>query len=84
MNDEAIELYCQKFNYYATEPKQLEVVELFNQLIDALNKFDEMTPLRQTDKENLTRMFKIGIERPPFDGKFLIEPRMLMELVFKY
>ena len=84
LNDEAIELYCQKFNYYATEPKQLEVVELFNQLIDALNKFDEMTPLRQTDKENLTRMFKIGIERPPFDGKFLIEPRMLMELVFKY
>jgi hypothetical protein len=84
LNDEAITEYCQKFNYYATEPKQLEVVELFNQLIDALNKFDEMTPLRQTDKENLTRMFKIGIERPPFDGKFLIEPRMLMELVFKY
>jgi hypothetical protein len=84
LNDEAIELYNAKFDYYATEPKQLEVVELFNQLIDALNKFDEMTPLRQTDKENLTRMFKIGIERPPFDGKFLIEPRMLMELVFKY
>ena len=84
LNDEAIELYCQKFNYYATEPKQLEVVELFNQLIDALNKFDEMTPLRQTDKENLTRMFKIGIEHPPFDGKFLINPQSLMEQIFKY
>lgn len=84
LNDEAIELYCQKFNYYATEPKQLEVVELFNQLVDALNRFDAMSPLPQKDKEALTRMFKIGIERPPYEGKFLIEPRMLMELVFKY
>ena len=84
LNDEAITEYCQKFNYYATEPKQLEVVELFNQLVDALNRFDAMSPLPQKDKEALTRMFKIGIERPPYEGKFLIEPRMLMELVFKY
>ena len=84
LNDEAITEYCQKFNYYATEPKQLEVVELFNQLVDALNRFDAMSPLPQKDKEALTRMFKIGIEHPPFDGKFLINPQSLMEQIFKY
>ena len=84
LNDEAITEYCKVFDYYAETPQQLETVELFTQLIDALNKFDQLSPLPQKDKEALTRMFKIGIERPPFDGKFLIEPRMLMELVFKY
>jgi len=84
LNDEAIELYCQKFNYYATEPKQLEVVELFNQLVDALNRFDAMSPLPQKDKEALTRMFKIGIERPPHDGRFLIDQLSLRDEVFKY
>ena len=84
LNDEAITEYCQKFNYYATEPKQLEVVELFNQLVDALNRFDAMSPLPQKDKEALTRMFKIGIERPPHDGRFLIDQLSLRDEVFKY
>jgi len=84
LNDEAIELYCQKFNYYATEPKQLEVVELFNQLVDVLNRFDALSPLAPTDKEHLTRMFGIGIEHPPYSGKFLINPQSLMEQIFKY
>ena len=84
LNDEAITKYCQKFNYYATEPKQLEVVELFNQLVDALNRFDAMSPLPQKDKEALTRMFKIGIERPPHDGRFLIDQLSLRDEVFKY
>lgn len=84
LNDEAITEYCKKFDYYAETPQQLETAELFTQLVDVLNRFDALSPLPQKDKEALTRMFKIGIERPPFDGKFLIEPRMLMELVFKY
>lgn len=84
LNDEAIELYCQKFNYYATEPKQLEVVELFTQLIGAINKFDALSPLAPTDKEHLVRMFGIAIEHPPYVGKFLINPQSLMEQIFKY
>jgi hypothetical protein len=84
LNDEAITEYCKKFDYYATEPKQLEVVELFNQLIVVLNRIDALSPLAPTDKENLTRMFGIAIEHPPYVGKFLINPQSLMEQIFKY
>lgn len=84
LNDEAITAHCEKFSYYATEPKQLQVVELFNQLIDVLNKFDAMSPLTPTDKEALTRMFKIHLERPPYSGKFLIDPLALRDQIFKY
>lgn len=84
LNDEAITEYCKKFDYYAETPQQLETAELFTQLVDVLNRFDALSPLPQKDKENLVRMFKIGIQNPPFDGKFLIDQLSLRDEVFKY
>ena len=84
LNDEAITEYCKKFDYYAETPQQLETAELFTQLVDVLNRFDALSPLPQKDKEALTRMFKIGIERPPHDGRFLIDQLSLRDEVFKY
>jgi len=36
------------------------------------------------DKEKLTKIFGLMIERPPYEGKFLINPQSLMEQIFKY
>ena len=84
LNEAAITEYCKKFDYYAETPQQLETAELFTQLVDVLNRFDALSPLPQKDKEALTRMFKIGIERPPHDGRFLIDQLSLRDEVFKY
>lgn len=81
LNDEAIELYCQKFNYYATEPKQLEVVDHYNALVSILNSHDAMFPLAPTDKELLTRIFGLHIEHPPYQGRFLINSEHLKNLI---
>ena len=84
LNEAEITEYCKKFDYYAETPQQLETAELFTQLINVLNRIDAMSPLPQKDKEALTRMFKIGIERPPHDGRFLIDQLSLRDEVFKY
>ena len=83
LNDEAIELYCQKFNYYATEPKQLEVVDHYNALVSILNSHDAMFPLAPTDKELLTRIFGLHIEHPPYQGRFLINSEHLRNSIYK-
>jgi hypothetical protein len=83
LNDEAIELYCQKFNYYATEPKQLEVVDHYNALVTILNSHDAMFPLAPTDKELLTRIFGLHIEHPPYQGRFLINSEHLRNQIYK-
>ena len=83
LNDEAIELYCQKFNYYATEPKQLEVVDHYNALVTILNSHDAMFPLAPTDKELLTRIFGLHIEHPPYQGRFLINSEHLRNSIYK-
>ena len=83
LNDEAIELYCQKFNYYATEPKQLEVVDHYNALVSILNSHDAMFPLAPTDKELLTRIFGLHIEHPPYQGRFLINSEHLRNQIYK-
>jgi len=83
LNDEAIELYCQKFNYYATEPKQMEVVDHYNALVSILNSHDAMFPLAGPDKETLTRIFGLHIERPPYVGKFLINSEHLRNSIYK-
>ena len=83
LNDEAITEYCQKFNYYATEPKQLEVVDHYNALVSILNSHDAMFPLAGPDKETLTRIFGLHIERPPYVGKFLINSEHLRNSIYK-
>jgi len=83
LNDEAITEYCQKFNYYATEPKQLEVVDHYNALVSILNSHDAMFPLAPTDKELLTRIFGLHIEHPPYQGRFLINSEHLRNQIYK-
>ena len=83
LNDEAITEYCQKFNYYATEPKQLEVVDHYNALVSILNSHDAMFPLAPTDKELLTRIFGLHIEHPPYQGRFLINSEHLRNSIYK-
>lgn len=83
LNEAEIELYCQKFNYYATEPKQLEVVDHYNALVTILNSHDAMFPLAPTDKELLTRIFGLHIEHPPYQGRFLINSEHLRNSIYK-
>ena len=83
-NPEAIEAKIQTFDVYAETPEQLSIYNHFKELVTILNKHDTLYPMPGPDKEKLTKIFGLMIERPPYEGKFLINPQSLMEQIFKY
>jgi len=77
LNEAEIEKHCERFKTFATTPKQMEVVEHYNSLVTILNSHDEMFPIAGPDKDTLTRIFGLHLERPPYQGKFLTNPETL-------
>lgn len=82
-NPEAIEAKIQTFDVYAETPEQLSIYNHFKELVTILNSHDAMFPLAPTDKELLTRIFGLHIERPPYVGKFLINSEHLRNSIYK-
>lgn len=83
LNKAEIEKHCEAFKTFATTPKQMEVVEHYNSLVTILNSHDEMFPIAGPDKDTLTRIFGLHLERPPYQGKFLIDNEHLRNQIFK-
>ena len=83
LNESAIEERCEAFKTFATNPKQLEVVDHYNALAAILNKHDDLFPFSGPDKEMLTRIFGLHIEHPPYQGRFLINSEHLRNSIYK-
>ena len=80
---EAVEAKAKDFDVYATTEQQIKVVDHYNALVSILNSHDAMFPLAGPDKETLTRIFGLHIERPPYVGKFLINSEHLRNSIYK-
>lgn len=80
---QAVEAKAKDFDVYATTEQQIKVVDHYNALVSILNSHDAMFPLAGPDKETLTRIFGLHIERPPYVGKFLINSEHLRNSIYK-
>ena len=83
LNEAAIEKHCERFKTFAETDQQVEVVELFASLVDVLNTYDSLFPIAGPDKDTLTRIFGLHIERPPYEGRFLTNPETLRNSIYK-
>ena len=83
LNDEPIMKHCERFKVFAETDQQVKVVELFKSLVEVLNTYDEMFPLAGPDKDTITRIFGLHIERPPYEGRFLTNPEHLRNSIYK-
>lgn len=82
-NPEAIEAKIQTFDVYAETPEQLSIYNHFTELVSVLNRHDTLYPMSGPSKENLTKMFGLMIERPPYEGKLLINDEQMRNLIFQ-
>lgn len=82
-NPEAIETKIQTFDVYAETPEQLSIYNHFKELVSILNRHDTLYPMPGPDKEKLTKIFGLMIERPPYEGKLLINNEKLRNLIFQ-
>jgi len=83
LNEAEIEKHCERFKVFAENEQQIKVVDHYNALVSILNSHDAMFPLAGPDKETLTRIFGLHIERPPYVGKFLINSEHLRNSIYK-
>ena len=83
LNEAEIEKHCERFKTFAENEQQIKVVDHYNALVSILNSHDAMFPLGGPDKETLTRIFGLHIERPPYVGKFLINSEHLRNSIYK-
>ena len=83
LNEAEIEKHCERFKTFAENEQQIKVVDHYNALVSILNSHDAMFPLGGPDKETLTRIFGLHIERPPYVGKFLINSEHLRNQIYK-
>lgn len=83
LNKAEIEKHCERFKAFAETDQQVKVVELFKSLVDVLNTYDSMFPLAGPDKDTITRIFGLHIERPPYEGRFLTNPEHLRNSIYK-
>ena len=83
LNEAEIEKHCERFKVFAENEQQIKVVDHYNALVSILNSHDAMFPLGGPDKETLTRIFGLHIERPPYVGKFLINSEHLRNSIYK-
>lgn len=82
-NPEAIEAKIQTFDVYAETPEQKSVYNHFTELVSILNKHDTLYPMPGPDKEKLTKIFGLMIERPPYEGKLLLNNEKLRNLIYQ-
>ena len=82
-NPEAIETKIKTFDVYAETPEQLSIYNHFKELVTILNKHDTLYPMPGPNKEKLTKIFGLMIEKPPYEGKLLLNNEELRNLIYQ-
>lgn len=82
-NPEAIEAKMQTFDVYAETPEQLSIYNHFKELVSILNRHDRLYPMPGPAKENLTKIFGLMIQRPPYEGELLLNNEKLRYLIYQ-